>query len=83
MGWSVLDEVLAVFPNKLGSHPVKEIKVNIVKLKFLKRSTESTLDIFTLILPKLSGDKDIFSLNLASGDGLLNTLTYSFFVVVN
>jgi hypothetical protein len=62
---------------------VKKIKINVVKLKLLKRSTDRTLNVFALISPKLSGNKDIFSLDLASGDSLLNTLTYTFFIIVN
>jgi len=62
---------------------VNEVEINVVEFELLKGSAESALNVLTLILPQLCSNKDILSLDLTSGNSLLNTITYSFLILID
>lgn len=82
MGRCVLEGDALDVPVGLGSHPVEQVQVDVVKLQLLEGKPQGAFDFFTVFLPQLGGDEEVFTLD-AFFEAVLEGFTDGFFVAVD
>ena len=82
MSGRVLERDALDVPVGLGSHPVEQVEVDVVKLELLEGESQGAFDIFAVFLPQLGGDEEILTLN-AFLEAVLEGFTDGFFVAID
>ena len=81
MCWWRDDLWFLTFPFNIYTHPVDQVEIYIIKLKFLETCSESFFHVVLIVVPQLSCDPKIFSFD-ACGETLLKSFTNCFLVSI-